>query len=58
MSGKEFIGKIFSSGRARGAHYLWRPQLRDLGDELVPEAPARFGVVLLAAAEAIRRIGR
>jgi hypothetical protein len=38
VSGKEFIGNIFSRGRAREAHYLWRPQLRDLGDELVPEA--------------------
>lgn len=58
-------------------HFLWRPQLRDPGDEMVLEtavnaravaivthnardfgtAPGRFGIEVLAPAEALRRLG-
>lgn len=58
-------------------HFLWRPQLRDPGDEMVLEtavnaqadaivthnsrdfgaAPGRFGIEVLAPADALRRLG-
>jgi putative PIN family toxin of toxin-antitoxin system len=73
-----FVDAVIAMVEPVETHYLWRPQLRDPGDELVLEAavngqaaaivtfnkrdfgaaPARFGVAVLAPAEAIRRIRR
>ncbi|WP_239992420.1 PIN domain-containing protein [Rhodopila globiformis] len=71
-----FIDAVLAMVEPVETHFLWRPQLRDPGDELVLEAavngrataivtfnqrdfgevPARFGIEVLAPAEAMRRI--
>jgi len=72
-----FVDAVIAMADPVESHFIWRPQLRDPGDELVLEAavngradaivtfnlrdfglvPQRFGIDLLAPAEALRRIG-
>jgi predicted nucleic acid-binding protein len=70
-----FVDAVIALAEPVETHFLWRPQLRDPGDELVLEAavngranaivtfnqrdfgevPMRFGVEVLAPADALRR---
>ncbi len=70
-----FVDAVIALAEPVETHFLWRPQLRDPGDELVLEAavngranaivtfnqrdfgevPVRFGVEVLAPADALRR---
>lgn len=70
-----FVDAVIALAEPVETHFLWRPQLRDPGDELVLEAavngranaivtfnqkdfgevPMRFGIEVLAPADALRR---
>ncbi|MGA9024906.1 MAG: PIN domain-containing protein [Steroidobacteraceae bacterium] len=71
-----FIDAVIAMAEPVETHFLWRPQLRDPGDEIVLEAavngragaivtfnrkdygdvPVRFGLEVIAPADALRRI--
>jgi len=71
-----FIDAVMAMAEPVETHFLWRPQLRDPGDEIVLEAavngragaivtfnrkdygdvPVRFGLEVIAPADALRRI--
>ena len=76
VSRKPLTGTVIAMAEPVETHFLWRPQLRDPGDEIGLEAavngrahaivtfnqrdygdiPVRFGVELIAPADALRRI--
>jgi len=71
-----FVDAVIAMAEPVETHFLWRPQLRDPGDEIVLEAavsgranaivtfnrkdygdiPVRFGLEVIAPADALRRI--
>jgi putative PIN family toxin of toxin-antitoxin system len=73
-----FLDAVVAMAEPVKTHFLWRPQLRDPGDEMVLETavngradtlvtfnvrdfgtvPARFGIALMIAREAIARMRR